>query len=97
MTDSCAFHRTLHRTCATASANVHAAQTKFISNFLGIVVFGTADRMTTPTYNQVRLGFGNQDTGVAQNVKYCVGNTILLAQVKNLIGFDLVFDIDNIA
>src|SRR5690554_2757996 len=55
MTNSCAFHRTLHGARAAACANVQTAQAELITYFFGVVIFPATDGVPTPANYQIWL------------------------------------------
>lgn len=74
MADGRTLHRALHGSGPTAGTDVEAAQAHLVTNFLGVLVLFGADRVATPTHYEVGAGLVVEDTGIAQHVKYCVGD-----------------------
>src|ERR1700730_8271282 len=53
VSDGRALHRTFHGSRTTACADVQSTQAHLVPHFLGVLVFLRADRVTTPTYDEV--------------------------------------------
>ncbi|KPX54391.1 Uncharacterized protein ALO35_05778 [Pseudomonas amygdali pv. lachrymans] len=82
--NSRALHRAFHYARAAASADIQAAQAQFMADFLGVFVFFSVDRVTTPAHHHLRLYASAQRAGIAQQVEHVIGDALRIAQVDAL-------------
>ena len=92
MPDGGALHRPLHGAGPAARAHIEAAQAEFVADFLGVVVLDAADGMPSPAHHQFRPHLRLQHPGVAQDVKYRVGDARGGSQIEAAAVDDLVGD-----
>src|SRR5471032_2736768 len=94
--DGGAFHRAFHHARAATGADVEAAQSEFVADFLGVFVFFGVDRVAAPAHDDLRLDTGAQGAGVAQQVENVVADALRVTEVDAL-AVEFVFGVDDVA
>ncbi len=80
-----------------ARADVQAAKPQLVAHFLGVIVFDPADGMAAPANHQIRPHLQLQNTRVAQDVKYRVGDAGRGGEVEAPAFHDLIRNEHHIA
>jgi hypothetical protein len=72
--DGRALHGALHGAGTAPRAHVQAAKPDFIADFLRIVVFDPPDGVAAPANDEIRPHLQFQNPGIAQDMKYRIGD-----------------------
>ena len=91
------FHRALHGAAATAGGDIEAPQAQLVAHVLGEIVLLSGDGVSTPAHHQSGREITVDDTAVAQDAKYGVGDPLRTVEVEVLLLHQFVVGENDVA